>query len=813
MQDFEKLGVFYLGKSYDLDARKRRDDLLLYDARDLVTHAVCVGMTGSGKTGLCLSLLEEAAIDGIPAIVIDPKGDLANLLLTFPNLTPEEFLPWVNADDAQRKGLSLPQHAEEQSKLWTKGLADWGQDAARVRRLRDAADFTIYTPGATFGRPVAILRSLAAPAPAIIDDAELFRSHISTTVTSLLGLLHIDADPLRSREHILLSTLLHRAWSESTDLDIAALIQQIQQPPVTRLGVMELEAVFPAKDRFDLAMSLNNLIASPGFESWTQGEPLDIASFLRAPSGKPRISIFSIAHLSDAERMFFVSLLLNQTLGWVRTQSGSTSLRALLYMDEIAGYFPPTANPPSKQPLLTLMKQARAFGFGVVLATQNPVDIDYKGLANAGTWFIGRLQTERDKARLIDGLQGAADQAGKSFDRAAIDRALSSLASRVFLMNNIHDDGPSIFESRWALSYLRGPLTRQQIKSLTAAATTPSTPAPSSSAPSIAPAKSPAPNGNISSRPVLPPEVPQYFLPICSTAPASATLTYHPMLMGSGKVFFSDTKLAIEHEVIAAALVPIIPGPVAADWDHSEPTDLTDRDLENDPSPVATFLLLAPDAAKPKNYDTWKRSFADALLRTTRLEFLRCDTLEQTSLPGESERDFRARLIHSAREERDAATEKLRAKYAPKLAALTDRLRKAEQRVQVEKEQASSSQVSTFLSIGTSLLGAFMGRKVVSATNLSRASTAARSVGRASKESADVGRAQENADALRQQLAEIEQEFNDEVAAITARLDPSTEPLEKVSIKPKKTNIQVRAVVLAWAPYWSSPSGDTPAWH
>src|SRR5215217_6977312 len=449
-EEFEKLGVFYLGRP------KTKDDLLLYDSKDLVTHAVCVGMTGSGKTGLCINLLEEAAIDGIPAIIIDPKGDLCNLLLTFPNLAPEDFAPWVE------EGVD----AAQQAQLWKDGLAKWGEDGERIKRLRDAADYRIYTPGSNAGLPVSILKSFVAPAETIRQDNEALSERINTTVTSLLALIGIHADPVRSREHILLSNILNHEWSAGKDLDIAGLIQKVQTPPVTKVGVMELDSYFPADARFDLAMSLNHLLASPSFASWMEGESLDVAKFLHTETGKPRLSIFSIAHLSDAERMFFVALLLNQVLGWMRTQSGTTSLRAILYMDEIFGYFPPVANPPSKLPLLTLLKQGRAFGLGVVLATQNPVDLDYKGLANTGTWFIGRLQTERDKARVLDGLEGS----GAGFDRAEADRVLSALKKRVFLMHNVHDSGPTVFETRWTLSYLRGPLSRDQIRTLTPAA-------------------------------------------------------------------------------------------------------------------------------------------------------------------------------------------------------------------------------------------------------------------------------------------------------------------------------------------------------
>ena len=466
MQDFEKLGLFYLGRQYDLDGRRPGPEPILYDSRDLVTHAVAVGMTGSGKTGLCLALIEEAAIDNVPVIAIDPKGDLTNLLLTFPGLTPQEFGPWVNTEEARNRNLSVEAFAAEQAAAWKQGLADWGQDGARIQRLRDSAEFAIYTPGSSAGIPVSILSSFTVPPAAITEDTELLAERIQTTVTNLLTLAGIEGDATRSREHILVSTILGASWKQERDLDLAGLIQQVQAPGFTRVGVLDLETFFPAKDRFTLAMQINNLLAAPGFQAWIEGEALDIGRMLYTASGKPRVAVFTIAHLGDAERMFFVSLLLNQVLGWVRAQPGTTSLRAVLYMDEIFGYFPPVANPPSKAPLLTLLKQARAFGLGIVLATQNLVDLDYKGLANTGTWFLGRLQTERDKARVLEGLEGAAAGAPQRFDRGRMEQILAGLGNRVFLLNNVHEDAPVVFETRWALSYLRGPLTRSQIKTL-----------------------------------------------------------------------------------------------------------------------------------------------------------------------------------------------------------------------------------------------------------------------------------------------------------------------------------------------------------
>lgn len=782
LPDYEKLGAFYLGKRTDTG------ETLLYDSKDLVTHAVCVGMTGSGKTGLCIGLLEEAAVDNIPAIVIDPKGDLANLLLTFPELKAEQFEPWVNADEAKTKGLSTAQFAEQQAELWTKGLAKWNQDGERIARLKAAADFSIYTPGSDAGIQVSVMKSFAAPDEATRGDRETMRDLIATASTSLLGLAGIDGDPMQSREHLLIATLLDNTWKNGQDVDLATLIAQVQSPPVSKVGVMDLDSFYPAKERFGLAMALNNLLASPGFEAWLQGEPLDIGKMLYTKDGKPRISIFSIAHLSDAERMFFVSLLLNQMVAWTRRQSGTTSLRALLYMDEIFGYFPPVANPPSKKPLLTLLKQARAFGVGVVLATQNPVDLDYKGLANAGTWFIGRLQTERDKARVLEGLEGASTAASAKFDRSEMEKILAGLGNRVFLMNNVHEDQPVQFETRWCLSYLRGPLSKNEIRKLMGERK------PSAAAAAARVVESVAPARAASSRPVLPPEVKQYFLPLRGTgAPV-----YSPCLLGSAEVHFIDDKKGVDESRVLTFTTTISDDAVGADWEKAEECDEALEDLENTPGDGASFAEVPAAAAKAKNYTAWEKAFSAWLFRSQSVTLYRSPSLKAISKPGESEGDFRIRIGQGFREQRDGSVEKLRAKYAPKVRALEEKKRMAQQRVDREKEQVQSQTVQTVISVGSSILGAFFGRKTLSATNIGKVATAARSAGRAMKEQGDVGRANETVEAIDAQIQELNAQIESEVAAMQTSSDASTEELESIVIRPKKTNIQVKLVALAW---------------
>ncbi|MBX7168211.1 MAG: ATP-binding protein [Pirellulales bacterium] len=821
MQDFEKLGVFYLGRRFDADTGKAGAELVLYDSKDLVTHAVCVGMTGSGKTGLCLTLIEEAAIDGIPALVIDPKGDLPNLLLTFPELRAEDFRPWVNERDATQRGLSADEFAAQQAEQWKQGLADWGQDGERIRRLREAANFSVFTPGSSAGRPLSMLKRFAAPPPEQREDAELLAEQIATAASGLLALAGIDADPIQSREHILLCTLLRESWLAGRDLDLATIIAQIQAPPVKQVGVLELESFYPAKERFGLAMRLNNLLAAPGFSAWLEGEPLDVERLLHTPDGKPRISIFSIAHLDDAQRMFFVTTLLNQVVGWMRSQPGTTSLRALVYMDEIFGYFPPVANPPSKLPLLTLLKQARAFGVGVVLATQNPVDLDYKGLSNAGTWFVGRLQTERDQLRVLDGLEGVAASSGAAFDRARLQKLLAGLQSRVFLLNNVHEDAPVLFQVRWALSYLRGPVTREQIRRLMdnrrgpahgaddddALSDTPGTPPAATQTPG-APA-APAPSGQATPvRPGLDPEIAQYFLPP-SGEQAAGTVVYRPLLVGVVNVHYAQAKANVEYSEQVAYAVAVQPSGVAIDWQQSGDYAWEPDRLLRDPAAGATFAPLATTAAQAKSYKGWQKSLVDYVYRTRRLTLWQQPTLKLISRPDETEGAFRIRLQQAIREQRDQRVEQLRAEYGPRVLALEEKAKQAETALERERSEANQKRVESVFSAGAAILGMILGRKRLSASNVQRAGTASRSAGKVFGTSRDVEKAELNVDQIRERRTKLEAEFRAETEALLAEMNTLEQTVETVAIKPKKVDITISQLALVWKP--DPPSEITSA--
>ena len=797
MQDFEKLGAFYLGRLKPPAGDAPTDDLLLYDARDLTTHAVCVGMTGSGKTGLCLTLLEEAAIDGIPAIIVDPKGDLGNLLLTFPELRPADFQPWIDPSEAARNGISAEQQARNTAELWKAGLAAWGQTGRRIQLLRDAADIAIYTPGSQAGLPLSVLRTLAAPDADLRQDAEAFRERIAATAAGLLGLLGIDADPLRSRESILLSGILDEAWRGGRALDMASLVRAIQRPPFEQVGVIDVESFFPAQDRFAFSMRLNNLIAAPGFAAWMEGEPLDIQRLLRTSQGKPRLSILSIAHLSDPERMFFVTILLNELIAWMRSQSGTSSLRALFYMDEVFGYFPPIANPPSKTPMLTLLKQARAYGLGCVLATQNPVDLDYKGLSNAGTWFLGRLQTERDKARVLDGLEGASTSAGAAFDRARIEQTLSGLGSRMFLMNNVHDDAPVVFETRWALSFLRGPLTRDQIQELMAARKAAAAGAPSGSAAAPAACR-PAAGGP---RPLLPPGITELFLPRTDDVGESAELVYRPVLLGNAAVHFSRASLGVDVWEKLTLEAPVDGDVLDEAWEAAGISPGEGPELRREPEPQGSFAGLPADLSNPKTFSTLATALRNFLYRSHRMTLWKHAGLKIVSQPGEREGDFRTRISHAVREARDAQIEKLRQKYTPRLAGLQEQLRKAQQRVEKEKSQVSQQMFQTALSFGASILGAMFSRKLASTTNMNRAASSLRAAGRVSKEKTDVGYAEESAEAVQQRLADLEAEFEAETASVRISTDADQLALETIEMQPNKSDITVNRVALVWTPW------------
>jgi hypothetical protein len=800
MYDFEKLGAFYLGKRVDQNTGDMTDDLVLYDSKDLTTHAVIIGMTGSGKTGLGIGMLEEAAMDHVPVIAIDPKGDLGNLLLTFPDLEAADFRPWINTRQATDSGQTADEFAAAQAAMWKKGLAGWGQDGARIAKLKQNVDLSIYTPGSSAGMPISVLQSFTAPDADFVNDTDMYRDRVQATATGILSLLRIDADPITSREHILISRLLDHAWRDGRDLGVADLIAAIQNPPLEKIGVMDLDTFYPAKARFELAMRLNNLLAAPGFEAWMQGDSLNAGKLLYTDGGKPRISIMSIAHLDDAERMFFVSMLLNELISWMRSQQGTTSLRAILYMDEIFGYMPPVANPPSKKLLLTLLKQARAYGLGLVLATQNPVDLDYKGLSNIGTWCIGRLQTERDKARVMEGLEGAS--AGQEFNRQRMEQTLAGLGKRRFLLHNVHEDEAVVFNTRWAMSYLAGPLTRDQVKGLMADAK------PRLALQDGSGQSSKAPTNTTKSNPVLPPSIKQYYV-----ASQGGDIVYYPRLIAVTDISFTNARYRVDTQREHVYAAEFDDGPVSIDWDNADKMALVAADLRKQGDPDASFADVPKPAAKEKNYSSWEKQLKRWVRQNEFVPLYRSSKHKLTSTPAESEGEFRARLQQVASEKRDLAVGKLRKRYATKATTLENRLLRANQAVEREQQQSSQKKMDTAISVGTAILGALLGRKRMTSATAGRVGTAMRKAGSSSKEAGDVKRARQTAKKVAADITALNDKLAKDIASLETAYDAQSEELTEIRVRPKATDIHVALFGLVWMPYRDSGDGKlSNAW-
>ncbi|MEL6892320.1 MAG: helicase HerA-like domain-containing protein, partial [Actinomycetota bacterium] len=690
----------------------------------LTTHGVIVGMTGSGKTGLGVIVIEEALESGLPVIAIDPKGDLTNLCLTFPDLAAADFRPWIDEAQAKAADKTPDQFAADQAALWTKGLGGWGLSGPDIGALRNGTDFTIYTPGSEAGVALNIVGSLQVPED--MSDAEVVADEIEGYVTGLLGLVGVDADPLSSREHILLSNLINHSWSEGRELDLMTLVGQIATPPIRKLGVFELDQFFPEADRMALAMKLNGLLASPAFAAWSAGPSLDIQSMLFTPDGTPRCAIVTTAHLSDEERQFVTSLILAKLVTWMRRQSGTTDLRAMLYMDEVAGYLPPTANPPTKKPIMLLMKQARAFGVGVILSTQNPVDVDYKALSNAGTWMIGRLQTDRDKARLLDGMSSASG----GVDVGAVGDTISGLGKREFMLRRAGQDQPEVFTTRWAMSYLRGPMTRDQISDmmegvksrLASGAAGPVTadgsvvrpPAGPSSVAGATPSASAAEldENETAVMPEVADTVAVRYVDVASPWLADAGgdsrgAALRATIVARVAMRYDETKADLVHddefECVLAELGE------QTDASRMIQIDYDDRDLRTDPPEGAVFELTDAKLANKTFWSGVERDIRDHLVRTSTVEISTNKSLKLYGRPGESADDFEARCLKIADDKADEEIAKLRDKYEAKAKRLRDQIETAEDRLEVLEEQSKSKRNSELLSTAGSVLGGLLG--------------------------------------------------------------------------------------------------------
>lgn len=827
----ETNGKFYLGRIFDAQQTKTTDQPLLYDPADLTTHAVVVGMTGSGKTGLCIDLLEDAALNNIPALMIDPKGDITNTLLHFPDLLPQDFQPWVNPDQARRAGKTLEQAAADAAQLWKQGLTDWGIDQQRLLKLKDSAQFAVYTPGSDAGIPINILASLKAPSIPWESNKETLREKISGTVTALLGLVGLqNIDPVRSREHILLSNIFENAWRQGKDLDLGELILQTQSPPFEKLGVFDVNTFFTEKDRFELAMMLNNILAAPAFQVWIEGQPLDVPSLLYTPEGKIRHSVFYIAHLSDSERMFFITLLYSAVETWMRSQTGTTSLRALVYFDEIFGYLPPVSNPPSKQPMLRMLKQARAFGVGQVLVTQNPVDVDYKGLSNAGTWMIGKLQTDQDKQRLLDGLDSAMSG---SLNRAEYDRLISTLAKRVFLLHNVNAKGPALFQTRWAMNYLAGPLTRTQIPdlnklagaallqpSITSTVAQPTAQVGQTAIPqSLQPTPiSPGKPGAVfsSTRPTIPTGIAEYFLPNNLTFTQafkaagrefppeafSRGLIYRPVILSQTSARLFNLKYKLDIDTYKTALVEDPDRRGVVRWDNYPSDRIDPSNLDQAPDPQARFAALEGPLNDVRLMNALQKDFLDWAYRSTQVTVRGNETLKLYAGPETSEGEFRTQCANAARQAREADLKKVSAPFETKLQALQDKLDREQRELKQDQAELSSRKMEE-LGTGLETVAGFLGfgRKRSITTSITKRRMAKQAKG-------DV---EESVDAIKdyqEQIAAIEAEKAAALQAANDKWGEVANQIIEIPIIAQKKDILLDFFGVAWMPYHLVKTGE-----
>jgi hypothetical protein len=816
----DERGKLYLGREYDLKKGAIADKPVLYDVRHLTTHGIILGMTGSGKTGAGIILLEEVLLQGIPILALDPKGDIANLLLTFPELRAEDFAPWVDVEGAQRRGVSVEEYAADEARKWQEGLAGWGITGERIAKLRQAAQFTVFTPGSKAGQPVDVLQSFDAPDLDWEDHEEALRERIGGLVSALLGLVGVEADPLQSPEHVLLARIIEHVWRAGETLDLPALIRLLQKPPFQQVGVFELETFFPEKDRFELARTLNNLIAAPGFEVWQEGTSLDVDGLLYAEDGRPRAGVFYLAHLDDAQRLFFITLFLEAVRDWLRAQSGTANLRALIYFDEVFGYFPPyPRNPPTKTPLMALIKQGRAGGLGVVLSTQNPADLDYKGLTNAGMWMVGALRAERDKARVLEGLEGAIAEAGAKTDRRTLDEALGALKPRVFLLHDIREGAPVFFHTRWAMSYLAGPLTRKQLREL---APQPSPSAVGEETPVVAPVAAAAsvaarpekvaPSGLTETPPALPPDVPQVFLPPTTTfewalrtyeeqagrsvLARERRLVYAPRLLALGAVRLLDQKRGVNHREAVARLVQLVEGSMGVDWKEGEAAVGSD-DLLSKPMGEGLYAPVPSALARARDLKQMEKEFSDYLYYNVSAPILYNPALDLYGGVGEGRRDFRVRCEKEVQRGRDAELKKARGRVEQDIDKVKGRVRREERELKQDEAELTARKQEEVLGLGESAFNLLTGRRTRTAV-----SRAGRRRTMTKKAKADVEESLETIEDLEKQLEELEAAWEEQAAEISQRWADKLEEIEEFEVKPRRTDVTVEFCGLAWVPTW-----------
>jgi hypothetical protein len=748
-------------------------------------------MTGSGKTGLGIDLIEEALLNGVSCLIIDPKGDMGNLALNFPDLTADDFEPWMDPSTASNEGKTVAELALSTAETWKKGLEGHGIDGERMRRLREGAEVTIYTPGSGAGVGLNVLGSMKAPGLDWSAQAEIARDEISSLVSSLLVLAGIESDPVSGQEHILLANIIEHFWKKAEDLDLATLVGQIPKPPFRKLGVFEIDTFFPEKDRMELALKLNGLLASPSFASWLEGEPLDIEQLIGGE--QPRAAIIYMAHLSDEERQFLVTLLLGKTVTWIRSQSGTSELRALIYMDEVFGFAPPTREPPSKTPILTILKQARAHGVGMVLSTQNPVDLDYKAMSNAGTWMIGRLQTENDKRRILEGLASASG----AIDIGVIDKEISNLGKRQFVLHSTNESAPRLFGTRWAMSYLAGPLTRDQVSTLMSDRRASSPPPPEEIESS--PAEASDGEATVPVAPAVAEGTGVVFLdPAASWAAEVGAdprgTTYEPAAAATVRLLYDDTKADVNHtETYEAVIFPLDD---VVDAAEVITVDHDDRDFLTKPVGQASFRVMGP---KIETKTFWKGVESDLtshLVANRPLRVWKNEALRLYSRVEETEEAFRARCADTAEAACDAELAKLKGRFKTRIDRVNDQIATAQARYQEADAVAAAKSQENLLGTAGDLLGAFLGGKSGS-TALKRTATRRTATAKAEAR-ADTAAAKYQAKV--QELADLDADLADEVNELVAKHEEMAGQIETMEIPLEKTDVRVVDLKLVWVP-------------
>jgi Helicase HerA, central domain len=804
---------FYLGKVFDAKAGALTPETILLDPSNLTTHAFVTGMTGSGKTGLCIGLLEEAALHGIPAIIIDPKGDLSNLLLHFPELLSSDFEPWIDPDVARQEGKSVPQEAAATAEKWKKGLSDWNLGTEQLKALKEAVEFAIYTPGSTSGLPVDILSSFQAPDMDWQENSEMLRERISSTITAVLGLVGLtDIDPLRSREHILLANLIENAWSNGQSLTLNDLILQVQNPPMDHLGAFPMDSFFPEKERFSLAMLLNNFLASPSFQVWQIGQTLDVQSLLYTATGKPRHSIFYLAHLNDNERMFFVTLLFAAVETWMRAQRGTGNLRTLIYFDEIMGYLPPVANPASKTVMLRMLKQARAFGVGLVLATQNPVDVDYKALSNTGTWMIGRLQTDQDKQRLLEGLSSASG----AINVADYDKLISGLQKRVFLWHSVYRSAPALFNTRWTLNYLAGPLTRTQLPALNALAGIKNTGEAGPTNP--APLKSPTPtmtgtpaDAVVSTRPAVPGNIPEYFFPgLSATEVINAArldagtqvtgLVYHPAILAQAEVHYTSRQYDLDTSHKVAAVVED-PGNGLIRWEEDTISVIDPKMLGSQPQPNAGFRPLPGWLSDQARVTAIGKDFLDWVFRTGSIKIKANNLLKVYAGPEVSDEAFKQQCSAAIQTAMQAEVDKINQTYAAKISALQNKIEAQQMDVKAAENAVSQRTLEEVATGGALVMSLLGGRKKSLSSSVSKVRLTQTAKDKLEKEKLDLQNLQEQLQQLQSAKDAALKTLNDKYSAQAGQIS-------EIPVTPTKSTIFSDVFGVTWLPYYQVNVND-----